>query len=633
MNISHLSRRVVGPVISSLDRLSITGYWLLIVGYISIAAITIQFLVLPVFLKDYHWGGGFLDIRDAITYHTVSKEVANRINDHGLSEWSLKPRSNRDDLRIKSGISGIVSIIYAYSVPELWTIIPFNAVVHATTALVLLNIFLLLGMNKSWAMFATLPFVFYPSSAQWWSQIGKDGVLILGIFLVFYSFLLGIRSSRWGQFAFAFLYAVLGFFMIWLMREYMLILFSLFSIFALAVYVAHSVWINDAFNKLFSVSYVGLLCCLIVFFNNTGFIVEQKSASSVVKSEQTGKISKSIGINSEKLTVDSFDLKIENGQILGRDGTKVRVSGVLKIENVENGNILLKKSSELPKTKEHDESRAKVDDTVLQSIIDQMGKDGASDAGDVLHVLDEGMSEDNVNIALKEDDLVLKMGSHMSVISAQDYNKLQSDKKRFEIRDYLPVVVLPYYDRITLISNNLYQRFSSKSDSLITTLGYKVSASINGVRKNFDGDYRTASSVDETVRFYNMSDLINYLPRALQIGLFAPFPDQWLKPGSSEPNTIMRKIAIFEMSFFYVSLVFLLLNIKWVLRSPGVLYMLLISISVIIFYSYFMSNIGTLYRMRFGFHILICAISVGAFLKYMLPDNGSKSFTEPLVQN
>ena len=595
MNISLLSQRIVAPIISSLEQLSIIRYWLLIVGYISIAAITIQFLILPVFLKDYHWGGGFLDIRDAITYHTVSKEVASRINDHGLSEWSLKPRSNRDDLRIKSGISGIVSLIYAYTVPELWTIIPFNAVVHATTALVLLKIFLLLGMSKSWAMFATLPFVFYPSSAQWWSQIGKDGVLILGIFLVFYSFLLGIKSSKGRQFVYAILSAMLGFFLIWLMREYMIILFSMFSLFAIAVYVVHSLWIKSIFSKLFVVSYVVLLCCMLVFFNNTGFIVDQKPVLSVAKAEKL----EIENISGKKLIVDSKGLTIRDGQLLREDGSAVRISGRLKVEN---GNVLLNKRGVLSKNKEDNKVRVKVDDAVLKakdSLLNQTGnklnardsvdvaRDNEIDNGNALFSRSSELSENKEDdavlrtgdgllnqidgVVLEKDVVIVEVDNELFIVSAQDYNKILSEEKRFEVRDYVPRIVRPYYDHITLIANNLYQRFSNKSDSLVANLGHKISISINGVRKNFDGDYRTASSVDESVRFHNMSDLINYLPRALQIGLFAPFPDQWLEPGSSEPNTIMRKVAIFEMSFFYLSLVFLLLNIKRVLRNPGIL--------------------------------------------------------------
>ena len=293
--------------------------------------------------------------------------------------------------------------------------------------------------------------------------------------------------------------------------------------------------------------------------------------------------------------------------LLNQTGNKLNARDsvdVARDNEIDNGNALFSRSSELSENKE--------DDAVLRT-------------GD-------GLLNQIDGVVLEKDVVIVEVDNELFIVSAQDYNKILSEEKRFEVRDYVPRIVRPYYDHITLIANNLYQRFSNKSDSLVANLGHKISISINGVRKNFDGDYRTASSVDESVRFHNMSDLINYLPRALQIGLFAPFPDQWLEPGSSEPNTIMRKVAIFEMSFFYLSLVFLLLNIKWVLRNPGILYILLVSVSAIVFYSYFMSNIGTLYRMRFAFHILICAISVGALLKYIFPDSGKNLFTVPLAK-
>ena len=157
--------------------------WTLVLFYISICALLIQFVILPIFLSESHWGGGFLKEKDAITYHRISSEVSARIDVEGFSAWSIKPQSKEYAISgITSGVNGLVSLVYNLTTPKLWAMIPVNAVIHATSSILLLNILLLLGFRRSWSIIALIPFIFFPSSAQWWSQLGKDGIFILGFF-------------------------------------------------------------------------------------------------------------------------------------------------------------------------------------------------------------------------------------------------------------------------------------------------------------------------------------------------------------------------------------------------------------------------------------------------------------------
>jgi len=57
-------------------------------------------------------------------------------------------------------------------------------------------------------------------------------------------------------------------------------------------------------------------------------------------------------------------------------------------------------------------------------------------------------------------------------------------------------------------------------------------ARIGRLRHGFTHDYPAAgSTVDGHVQFANIFDLISYLPRALALGLFAPFPQMWFASG------------------------------------------------------------------------------------------------------
>ena len=101
----------------------------------------------------------------------------------------------------------------------------------------------------------------------------------------------------------------------------------------------------------------------------------------------------------------------------------------------------------------------------------------------------------------------------------------------------------------------------------------------------------------------NFSDLIEYFPRALQIGFLSPFPSNWLKKGVIV-GTIGRPLAGLEMIIWY----FVLLGFIYITyKNPSVIKPLsvvfLISISVILLLSYVMPNVGALYRMRQGFMI------------------------------
>ena len=119
-----------------------------------------------------------------------------------------------------------------------------------------------------------------------------------------------------------------------------------------------------------------------------------------------------------------------------------------------------------------------------------------------------------------------------------------------------------------------------------------------------------ASAVDVSVSFLSARDMVAYLPRALQVGLFAPFPADWIGQGSLSANTLMRRISALEMIVWYLFFPFLL----WALvRGPdrlaiGILAVYAVSTILVIAVS--LPNIGTLYRIRFGFWIILFAVAV-----------------------
>jgi hypothetical protein len=130
--------------------------------------------------------------------------------------------------------------------------------------------------------------------------------------------------------------------------------------------------------------------------------------------------------------------------------------------------------------------------------------------------------------------------------------------------------------------------------------------------------YRNAgSTIDREVCLNSASDLMLYLPRALQIGLLAPFPNQWMDPNSHGQGA-SRKIAGVEMVVTYIALLGLIclgagLRKKielWIVLSYVAPMLLLLSIVT--------PNLGALHRQRYGFLMVLVGIGLGLIVQYVL---------------
>ena len=113
---------------------------------------------------------------------------------------------------------------------------------------------------------------------------------------------------------------------------------------------------------------------------------------------------------------------------------------------------------------------------------------------------------------------------------------------------------------------------------------------------------KAGSAVDEDRAPSTTFSVLAYMPRALFIGLFAPFPDSW-----AQRVSIPRVIAAIETSIWYCSffgLIFLVYRKPIQQLLAGVVFCCLI----IMLLDFVNPNIGTLYRLRYGFWMffLLC---------------------------
>jgi len=168
---------------------------------------------------------------------------------------------------------------------------------------------------------------------------------------------------------------------------------------------------------------------------------------------------------------------------------------------------------------------------------------------------------------------------------------------------------------IPIVFLNVPATLTSTSTSTVASSNYieRLVVRMNESRAGFTDGYRQASSnIDTDVRFNSLSDIAAYIPRALQVGLFAPFPSMWIGEGVSPGSGVMRFIAGLEVGGSYALLIGVCL-LFFVVRGHQ-LTPLLVAIAMatimVLALSLVVCNVGTLYRMRYGSWQLLNSLGI-----------------------
>ncbi len=126
--------------------------------------------------------------------------------------------------------------------------------------------------------------------------------------------------------------------------------------------------------------------------------------------------------------------------------------------------------------------------------------------------------------------------------------------------------------------------------------------------------YATAGSkIDADVGFTSALQVIEYFPRALQIGLGAPFPEHWFAQGSSPGGTAMRRVSGIEMLVLYPLFLLGLPLATWRWRRRIEYWMICgFCFPVLTLCAYVVPNVGALHRLRYGFLMPLAALGLAA---------------------
>ena len=145
----------------------------------------------------------------------------------------------------------------------------------------------------------------------------------------------------------------------------------------------------------------------------------------------------------------------------------------------------------------------------------------------------------------------------------------------------------------------------------VTFLADSASQIVGVMRQGFVDMYpHSGSTIDAHYRITNMKSLVYYLPRATQIGFFAPFPNMWIGQGE-KLGLSARLLSGIETLAMYLVYFLAVLGIWRERRGPSVWYLFIVIILGVVSMGLVVVVIGALYRMRYVYWMLMFLLGAG----------------------
>jgi hypothetical protein len=119
-----------------------------------------------------------------------------------------------------------------------------------------------------------------------------------------------------------------------------------------------------------------------------------------------------------------------------------------------------------------------------------------------------------------------------------------------------------------------------------------------------------ASNLDNEIQLNSPGDFIQYLPRAAEIGLFAPFPNMWFAKGSQVGRT-GRLISGVETVVTYALEALMFVGLWQKRKNLAAWLLVLTTVSALTALGFIVLNVGSLYRFRYPFLMLIIVLGAG----------------------
>lgn len=161
--------------------------------------------------------------------------------------------------------------------------------------------------------------------------------------------------------------------------------------------------------------------------------------------------------------------------------------------------------------------------------------------------------------------------------------------------------------------------------------GSSLVARIGRLRSGFVTSYPGAgSNIDGDVEFNSFYSIILYLPRAAEIGFLAPFPNMWFVAGE-QVGLAGRLLSGFETLLMYVLEILAAICLWRYRRLLSAWLLFLAATTGMLALGLIVSNIATLYRMRYAFWMLLIILGMkGALVLLSKPYEALARDEKPL---
>lgn len=125
------------------------------------------------------------------------------------------------------------------------------------------------------------------------------------------------------------------------------------------------------------------------------------------------------------------------------------------------------------------------------------------------------------------------------------------------------------------------------------------------------------SGIDLDTDFHTVMDVVVYFPRALQVGVLAPFPDMWFSETNSSGGKLKRAIAAGEMLISYIALLgFCAYMLRY--RQFQTLIFLMLAVLPSAILVLVQVYVGGLYRYRYPFFLFWVGMGLSALSEFWL---------------
>ena len=147
--------------------------------------------------------------------------------------------------------------------------------------------------------------------------------------------------------------------------------------------------------------------------------------------------------------------------------------------------------------------------------------------------------------------------------------------------------------------------------SIIPDSAERVVQYVSGRRQLFFAIHPDAgSNVDADYEFNSFWKVALYIPKAYCNVYFAPYPTMWFQDGVKTGGGLQRKIAALEMITSYLCFLGVPVALIIFYKRREIWLFLWFSLSMTLFLGLAVPNIGSLYRIRYGFFMIMLCVGV-----------------------